>query len=49
MQVSSAVFPGDAVKAEDRRKLIADVPENSFIDEVIVWGTRQAKEMLNPF
>jgi len=26
-----------------------DVPESSFIDEVIIWGTRQVKEMLNPF
>lgn len=26
-----------------------DVPENSFIDEVSIWGTRQVKEMLNPF
>ncbi|HLB73834.1 MAG TPA: SDR family oxidoreductase [Sedimentisphaerales bacterium] len=26
-----------------------DVPESSFIDEVIIWGTKQVKEMLNPF
>lgn len=26
-----------------------DVPENSFIGEVIIWGTKQVKEMLNPF
>jgi len=26
-----------------------DVPENSFVDELIVWGTKQVKEMLNPF
>lgn len=26
-----------------------DVPQNSFIDEVIIWGTKQVKEMLNPF
>jgi len=26
-----------------------DVPENSFIDEVSIWGTKQVKEMVNPF
>lgn len=26
-----------------------DVPENSFVDEVIIWGTKQVKEMINPF
>lgn len=26
-----------------------DVPESSFIDEVIIWGTKQVKEMINPF
>ena len=26
-----------------------DVPQNSFVDEVSIWGTRQVKEMLNPF
>ncbi len=26
-----------------------DVPEGSFVDEVIIWGTKQVKEMLNPF
>lgn len=26
-----------------------DVPDGSFVDELIVWGTRQVKEMLNPF
>ena len=26
-----------------------DVPPNSFIDEVIIWGTKQVKEMLSPF
>ena len=26
-----------------------DVPENTFIEEVNVWGTRQIKDMLNPF
>lgn len=38
--------------AEDfARSLVhcVDVPDNSFVDELIVWGTRQVKEMLNPF
>ncbi len=26
-----------------------DVPENSFIEEVNIWGTRQVKEMVVPF
>jgi len=26
-----------------------DVPESCFVDEVIIWGTKQVKEMLNPF
>ena len=26
-----------------------DVPENSFIDEVSIWGTKQVKEVVNPF
>ena len=26
-----------------------DVPESSFVEEVTVWGTKQVKEMLNPF
>ncbi len=26
-----------------------DVPENSFVEEVSIWGTKQVKEMLNPF
>ena len=26
-----------------------DVPDGSFVDELIVWGTKQVKEMLNPF
>lgn len=26
-----------------------DVPDNCFIEEVNIWGTRQVKEMLNPF
>jgi len=28
---------------------LIDMPENSFIDEVSIWGTKQVKEMLNPF
>ena len=27
----------------------ADVPDNTVIEEVNVWGTRQIKDMLNPF
>ena len=26
-----------------------DVPENSVIEEVNIWGTKQVKEMLNPY
>jgi NAD(P)-dependent dehydrogenase (short-subunit alcohol dehydrogenase family) len=26
-----------------------DVPDNSFVEEVNVWGTRQVREMLKPF
>ncbi|UCD29558.1 MAG: SDR family oxidoreductase [Planctomycetota bacterium] len=26
-----------------------DVPENSVVEEVSIWGTKQIKEMLNPF
>jgi NAD(P)-dependent dehydrogenase (short-subunit alcohol dehydrogenase family) len=26
-----------------------DVPDNSFIEEVNIWGTKQVKDMLNPF
>ena len=26
-----------------------DVPDNCVIDETIIWGTRQVKEMLNPY
>jgi NAD(P)-dependent dehydrogenase (short-subunit alcohol dehydrogenase family) len=26
-----------------------DIPENCVIDETIIWGTRQVKEMLNPY
>ena len=26
-----------------------DLPENCVIDEAIIWGTRQVKEMLNPY
>jgi NAD(P)-dependent dehydrogenase (short-subunit alcohol dehydrogenase family) len=26
-----------------------DVPESSFVEEVNIWGTKQVKEMLNPF
>jgi NAD(P)-dependent dehydrogenase (short-subunit alcohol dehydrogenase family) len=26
-----------------------DVPDNSFIEEVNIWGTKQVREMVNPF
>ncbi|MCU0963134.1 MAG: SDR family oxidoreductase [Pirellulaceae bacterium] len=26
-----------------------DIPDNCVIDEAIIWGTRQVKEMLNPY
>ncbi len=26
-----------------------DVPDNSFVEEVNIWGTKQVKEMLDPF
>ena len=26
-----------------------DVPEGTFIEEVNLWGTKQVKEMINPF
>ena len=26
-----------------------DVPDNSFVEEVMIWGTKQVKDMLNPF
>lgn len=26
-----------------------DIPDNSFIEEVNIWGTKQVKDMLNPF
>ena len=26
-----------------------DVPDNSVIEEVNIWGTKQVKEMLNPY
>jgi NAD(P)-dependent dehydrogenase (short-subunit alcohol dehydrogenase family) len=28
---------------------VIDVPENAFVDEVSIWGTKQVKDMLNPF
>ena len=36
---------------EFARTLVAciDVPENSVIEEVSIWGTKQIREMLNPF
>jgi len=41
-------FPG----AEDFARTLVhciDVPENCVIDEAIIWGTRQVKDMLNPY
>lgn len=26
-----------------------DVPDNSFVEEVMIWGTKQVHDMLNPF
>lgn len=26
-----------------------DIPDNSFVEEVSIWGTKQVREMLNPF
>ena len=26
-----------------------DVPDDCFVEEVSIWGTKQVKEMLNPF
>lgn len=26
-----------------------DVPDNTFVEEVMIWGTKQVKDMLNPF
>ncbi len=42
----------DYPSAEDFARTLVhcvDVPESSFVDEVIIWGTKQVKEMLNPF
>lgn len=41
-------FPG---AEEFARTLVhcIDVPENCVIDEAIIWGTRQVKDMLNPY
>ncbi len=41
-------FPG---AEEFARTLVhcIDVPENCVIDEAIIWGTKQVKDMLNPY
>jgi NAD(P)-dependent dehydrogenase (short-subunit alcohol dehydrogenase family) len=41
-------FPG---AQEFARTLVhcIDVPDNCFIEETRIWGTKQVKEMLNPF
>ena len=26
-----------------------DVPDSCVMDEAVIWGTKQAKEMLNPY
>ena len=26
-----------------------DIPDNCVIDESIIWGTKQVREMLNPY
>lgn len=42
----------DYPSAEDFARTLVhciDVPEGTFVDEVIIWGTKQVKEMLNPF
>lgn len=41
-------YPGAADFARTLVHCI-DVPDNSFIEEVNVWGTKQVREMLNPF
>ncbi len=43
-----AGFPG---AQEFARTLVhcIDVPDNCFIEEARIWGTKQVKEMLNPF
>ena len=41
-------FPG----AEDFARTLVhciDVPDNCVVDEAIIWGTKQVKEMLNPY
>lgn len=43
-----AGYPGAADFARTLVHCI-DVPENSFVEEVSIWGTKQVKEMLNPF
>jgi NAD(P)-dependent dehydrogenase (short-subunit alcohol dehydrogenase family) len=43
---------GGFPSAEDFARTLVhciDVPEGTFIEEVNVWGTRQVKEMVNPF
>ena len=41
-------YPGPA---EFARTLVhcVDVPDNSFVEEVSIWGTRQVKDAVNPF
>jgi NAD(P)-dependent dehydrogenase (short-subunit alcohol dehydrogenase family) len=41
-------FPG---AEEFARTLVhcIDIPDNCVIDEAIIWGTKQVKEMLNPY
>lgn len=52
----AAGIPGDWLEGfpgpEDFARTIVhciDVPDNCVIDEAIIWGTRQVKEMLNPY
>lgn len=52
----AAGIPGDWLEgypsaADFARTLVhtIDVPDNSFIEEVNIWGTRQVREMVNPF
>lgn len=49
--IDSAWMEGYPRAEEFARTLVhcVDVPENSFIEEVSVWGTKQVKESLNPF
>jgi NAD(P)-dependent dehydrogenase (short-subunit alcohol dehydrogenase family) len=41
-------YPGAADFARTLVHCI-DVPDNSFVEEVMIWGTKQVKDMLNPF